>query len=167
MTITAGLFTSASVEWATPQSFFDDLSREFGGFLLDVCATSRNAKCEAYYTRQEDGLSREWTRRNWMNPPYGREIGLWVRRAHEEALRGNQTVALLPARTDTRWFHQFIYGRHKIRLVRGRLKFNDGRTPAPFPSMIVIFGPPSDVDGVQRRTGRQGTPHGVQEPLFR
>ena len=139
MPITSGMMTSATPEWATPQKFFDGLAQEFDGFLLDVCARRKNAKCERYYTEKDDGLRQAWSRKNWMNPPYGREIGRWVRKAHEESLRGNLTVALLPARTDTAWFQDYIYRKHRISFVRGRLKFNDGRNPAPFPSMVVIF----------------------------
>jgi hypothetical protein len=76
-----------------------------------------------------------------MNPPYGKSIIPWIAKAHSEAKIGNLTVALLPARTDTRWFHQYIYRRHKTRFIKGRLKFGRSKNPAPFPSMIVIFKP--------------------------
>lgn len=139
MSINEGLFTSATPEWATPQDFFDELNREFGGFLLDVCATDENAKCRRYFTRRENGLVQKWSKRNWMNPPYGKTIGQWIHKASVEATAGNLTVALLPARTDTKWFHSFIYGRHEVRLVRGRLKFGGSKNSAPFPSMVVVF----------------------------
>ncbi len=139
--ITAALYSSATDEWATPQSLFDRLSAEFGQFILDVCATSQNAKCEKYFTRNTDGLSHSWTKRNWMNPPYGRVIASWVQKADYEAHQGNLTIALLPSRTDTRWFQDYIYRFYEVRFLRGRLKFNDGDMPAPFPSMVVVFAP--------------------------
>ena len=139
MSLNAGLFTSNTPEWATPRTLFNELSDEFGGFRLDVCATPKNAKCSRFYSLREDGLKMPWSKRNWMNPPYGRTIAHWIKRAHEESSRGNQTVALLPARTDTGWFQDYIYKRHEIRFLRGRLKFNDGAMPAPFPSMVVVF----------------------------
>lgn len=133
MPINAGLFSSHTPEWATPQKLFDKLSREFRCFDLDVCATATNAKCERYYTRTDNGLAKAWARKNWMNPPYGREIARWVERAHTEACRGNLTVALLPARTDTSWFQNYIYRKHHVRFLRGRLRFDDGPKPARFP----------------------------------
>jgi len=147
--INAALYSSASEEWATPQSLFDQLSAEFGRFLLDVCATPQNAKCGRFFTRHADGLSHPWTRRNWMNPPYGRTIANWVQKADDEAHKGNLTVALLPSRTDTRWFQDHIYRYYEVRFLRGRLKFNDGDMPAPFPSMVVVFSPVSPFRLVQ------------------
>ena len=75
----------------------------------------------------------------WCNPPYGREIGKWVEKAYNESLAGVTVVMLLPARTDTKWFHDYIYGKAEIRFVRGRLKFGDSKNSAPFPSMVIIF----------------------------
>lgn len=139
--ITQGLFSSATDEWATPQRLFDDLDAEFH-FTLDACATDANAKCERYYTREDDGLVQDWSGEVvWCNPPYGKVIGQWMRKCSEEAKKPNTTiVALLPSRTDTRWFHDFIYNKVKeIRFIKGRLKFNDCKQSAPFPSMIVIW----------------------------
>ena len=119
---------------------FDDLNKSFR-FELDVCATKNNAKCRKFYTKEQNGLIQKWARRNWMNPPYGKQIGLWIAVAHAEALKGKLTIALLPARTDTRWFHDYIYKQYEIRFIKGRLKFGDSKNPAPFPSMIVIFKP--------------------------
>lgn len=134
--ITSGMMTSKTPEWATPQDFFDALDAEFS-FTLDPCATAENAKCLKFYTREQDGLAQDWTgERVFMNPPYGREIGKWVKKAAE----GGLVVALLPARTDTRWFHDYIYGKAEIRFIKGRLRFNDA-DPAPFPSMVVVFRP--------------------------
>jgi len=132
-----GLFTSKTPEWSTPQDLFDKLNDEFH-FDIDVCATKENAKCEYYYTIISDGLKHNWNeQRVWCNPPYGREIGKWVKKASEA--QGGLVVMLLPARTDTRWFHDYIYGKAEIRFIKGRVKFGDGKQSAPFPSMIVVF----------------------------
>ena len=133
------MFSSKTDLWATPQELFDELDKEFH-FELDVCATPENAKCRKFYTKEQDGLAQPWKGRVWCNPPYGREIGQWVRRAFFAAVAGATVVMLLPARTDTRWFHEYIYGKAEVRLIRGRLKFGDARNSAPFPSMVVIFG---------------------------
>ena len=133
-----GLFTSKTPEWATPQAFFDELNKEFG-FTLDPCSTHDNAKCAKHYTREEDGLSKSWGGEIvFCNPPYGRELPQWVEKCRAES-RHATIVMLIPARTDTRWFHEYIYHHAEIRFVKGRLKFNDGKTAAPFPSMIVIY----------------------------
>ena len=133
------MFSSKTDLWSTPQDFFDGLDNEFH-FTLDACALPENAKCERYFTPEQDGLKQEWTGTVWRNPPYGREIGSWVRRAYRSAKTGNATVVmLLPARTDTRWFHEYIYGKSEIRFVKGRLKFGGCQNSAPFPSMVVIF----------------------------
>lgn len=128
-------FSSKTDLWSTPQDFFDKLNEEFC-FTLDACALPENAKCKTYYSPEQDGLKQEWKGCVWCNPPYGRQIGKWV----EKAAKSNSTVVmLLPARTDTKWFHEFIYGKSEIRFVKGRLKFGDAKNAAPFPSMIVIF----------------------------
>lgn len=128
---------SESVEWATPQAFFDELDREFG-FTLDVCATDENHKCENYYTIKDDGLLQPWHGVVWCNPPYGRHIKYWVRKAYETSLTGTRVVMLLPARTDTAYWHDYVM-KGEVRFIRGRLKFNDGKNSAPFPSAVVIF----------------------------
>ena len=127
-------FSSKTPEWETPQTLFDALNKEFR-FTLDPCATKQNAKCRKFYTLKEDGLKQSWKGEQvFMNPPYGREIGAWVKKISEEG-----GVALLPARTDTAWFHDYILGKAEIRFLRGRLKFGDSKNSAPFPSMIVVF----------------------------
>lgn len=131
------MFSSATDLWATPQSFFDALNAEFG-FEVDVCALPENAKCKKYYTPEDNGLAQPWEGVCWCNPPYGREIGKWVQKAAESA-RNATVVMLLPARTDTKWFHRYIYGRAEIRFIEGRLKFGDSKNSAPFPSMVVVF----------------------------
>ena len=134
------IFSSATDLWETPQDFFDGLDREFQ-FGLDACATPENAKCKNFFTQKQDGLSQNWGGYGtiWCNPPYGREIGKWVQKASEESENGETVVMLLPARTDTKWFHNYIYGKAEIRFVKGRLKFGGVKNSAPFPSMIVIF----------------------------
>lgn len=127
-------FSSKTPEWGTPQDLFNQLNAEFN-FTLDPCATKYNAKCPKFFTKEQDGLSKNWSgERVFMNPPYGREIGKWVEKISQQG-----GVALLPARTDTRWFHSHIYGKTEIRFIKGRLKFGDSKNSAPFPSMIVIF----------------------------
>lgn len=129
------MFSSQTDMWATPQGFFDELDREFH-FDCDVCAIPENAKCRKFFTPAQDGLKQEWKGICYMNPPYGRAIGKWVQKAAESA---TTVVCLLPARTDTKWFHEYIYGKAEIRFIKGRLKFGDERNSAPFPSMVVIF----------------------------
>ena len=135
-------FSSATDQWATPQGFYEDLHAEFG-FGLDVCATPDNAKCDRYFTREIDGLSQEWTGVCWMNPPYGRVIGDWMRKAWESAQRGATVVCLVPSRTDTRWWHDYAM-RGEIRYVKGRLRFGDAKANAPFPCAVVIFRPQAE-----------------------
>ncbi len=132
------MFSSKTDMWATPQEFFDKLNQEFD-FTLDVCAISENAKCEKFFTPEMNGLKQEWNGVCWCNPPYGREIGKWVEKAYIASTCGATVVMLLPARTDTKWFHDYIYNKAEIRFVKGRLKFGNSKTAAPFPSMIVIF----------------------------
>lgn len=132
------MFSSKSNEWATPQVLFDKLDREFH-FTLDPCATPENAKCKKYYTESDDGLAQDWTNETvFCNPPYGREIAKWVKKA---ATTKALTVMLIPARTDTTYFHDYIYKKEgvEVRFIRGRLKFGDSKSGAPFPSMIVVF----------------------------
>lgn len=139
--MTKAMFSSATDMWATPQAFFDKLNAEFG-FTLDPCALPSNAKCTKYYTPTDNGLLQDWQGEIvFCNPPYGRAIYDWVRKCSEEASKPNTTVvALIPARTDTRYFHEFIYHKAKeIRFVKGRLKFGNAQTAAPFPSMVVVF----------------------------
>jgi phage N-6-adenine-methyltransferase len=132
-------FSSRTDEWETPQALFDALHAEFN-FTLDPCATAENAKCDKFYTRAEDGLSQSWGGYVFMNPPYGRAIGNWMKKALESALAGATVVCLVPARTDTAWWHDFAT-QGEIRFLRGRLKFGGCQNSAPFPSAVVIFRP--------------------------
>ena len=134
---TEGMKTSLRDDWATPQWLFDKLNDEFH-FDLDPCANEQNHKCENYFTKEQDGLTKKgggW--RVFCNPPYGRQIGKWMQKCCEEG-RKTLVVALVPARTDTKWFHEYVLGKAEIRFIKGRLSFDEqGR--APFPSMIVIY----------------------------
>lgn len=134
------MFSSKTDQWETPKDFFDDLDALFH-FTLDACALPENAKCEKYFTPEMDGLKQEWGGVVWCNPPYGREIGRWVEKGYLSAKNGCTVVMLLPARTDTKWFHEYCYMNRfaTVRFVKGRLKFGGSRNSAPFPSMVVIF----------------------------
>ena len=132
-------FSSRTDEWATPQILFDQLHAEFG-FTLDPCATPENAKCPHFFTKAHDGLLQAWGGVVFMNPPYGRVIKAWMKKAFESAQAGATVVCLVPARTDTSWWHDFAM-KGEIRFLRGRVKFGDGRNSAPFPSALVIFRP--------------------------
>lgn len=129
------MFSSKTDMWETPEAFFRALDAEFH-FTLDVCAVPENAKCRVFYTPEQDGLAQKWEGCCWCNPPYGREIGKWVKKAAEAECT---VVMLLPARTDTAWFHDYVYGKAEIRFVRGRLKFGGSKNSAPFPNLVAIF----------------------------
>ncbi|HCI3536395.1 TPA: adenine methyltransferase [Acinetobacter baumannii] len=125
--------------WATPQNLFDALDQIFN-FDLDVCALPENAKCERYFTPELDGLKQEWTGTCWMNPPYGREISLWIEKAVETANNGHTVVGLLPVRTDVVWWQEHILHR-EIHYIKGRLKFGGSKHNAPFGCALVVFRP--------------------------
>lgn len=133
------LFESGSDEWETPKDVFERLNEEFG-FNLDPCATMENRKCDMYYTKKDDGLTKNWGGYTvFCNPPYS-QIAKWVEKCYREGCKDKTTVVMLiPSRTDTRYFHDYILNRAEIRFIKGRLKFSDSKTGAPFPSMIVIF----------------------------
>jgi phage N-6-adenine-methyltransferase len=134
-------FSSGDDEWSTPQRFFDGLNAEFG-FTLDPCSTDQNAKCKKHFTAFENGLVQNWSNDIvFMNPPYGRHIGRWMKKAYDSAKMGATVVCLIPARTDTHWWHTYAM-RGEIRLLYGRLKFGDAKNSAPFPSAVVVFRPP-------------------------
>lgn len=143
MSINKGMMSCKTVECETPQHVFDVLDKEFH-FALDVCASLENAKCRDYYTKSCDGLTHSWLvpegKSVWMNPPYGRAVVAWMRRAATE-VRVNALVCLVAARTDTAWWHEYAMKADEIRFVRGRLRFGCGRGPAPFPSAVLVFYP--------------------------
>lgn len=129
-------FMSKTDNWATPQDLFDSLNEEFN-FTLDPCASDDNHKCDKYFTVADDGLLQDWSNDTvFMNPPYGRVIGNWIKKAYES---NTTVVCLVPARTDTRWWHDYIIDNVEVRFIKGRLKFGNSVNPAPFPSAIVIF----------------------------
>ncbi len=138
-------FSSKDQTWETPLDFYEDLNKEFN-FTLDPCCTPQTAKCKIWFTKADDGLSRSWMNHIvFMNPPYGREIKHWIKKAHDEYIKGSCTVvALIPSRTDTRYWHDYIFplyyeGKIQIRFLKGRLKFGDHKDPAPFPSALIIY----------------------------
>lgn len=135
------MFSSKTDLWSTPWDFFEKLNDEFH-FTLDPCSTHENAKCYKHFTIEEDGLLQDWGNEVvFCNPPYGRQIKDWVKKAYDESQKDNTTVVMLiPARTDTIYFHEYIYHKAEIRFIKGRLKFGDAKNSAPFPSMVVIFG---------------------------
>jgi len=130
------MFSSKTDLWSTPQDLFNKYNEKYH-FETDVCALPENAKCEKFFTPEIDGLKQEWTGVCWCNLPYGRQIGEWVEKACKSYAI---VVMLLPARTDTKWFHDYCLQYGKIEFLRGRLKFGGCKNPAPFPSMIVVFG---------------------------
>ena len=130
------LYSSRTDEWETPQDVFDALDAEFH-FTLDPACTDDNAKCAKHYTKEQDGLKQSWDGETvFLNPPYGRDIAKWMQKAY--GVRGT-VVALIPARVDTAWFHDWVYGKAEIRFIRGRLKYGGAKNNSPFPSMIVIY----------------------------
>ena len=134
------MFSSATPEWETPAWLFNSLDAEFS-FTLDPCSTDENAKCDLHFTKSDDGLCKDWGDHNvFMNPPYGRVIGDWMKKAYESSRHGATVVCLVPARTDTKWWHQYAM-KGEIRLLRGRVRFVGGEHSAPFPSAIIIFRP--------------------------
>lgn len=138
-------FSSKTDMWATPQDLFDKLNAQFG-FTLDVCAIEENAKCSKFLSPNVDGLACDWKDNIcWMNPPYGRGIAKWVKKAYESTLpdwqhSGAIVVCLLPARTDTKWWHDYVIPHGAVEFLKGRLKFGGHKNNAPFPSAIVVFG---------------------------
>lgn len=154
------MFSSKYDAWATPQDFFDKINSIYS-FDIDVCAEPDTAKCSHYFTKEMNALEIDWKAEGdrffdasptcFMNPPYGRQIGVFIKKAYEESLKGCEVVCLLPARTDTKWFHEYCK-KGEIEFIKGRLKFgtpayweSKGKKPeaAPFPSMVVVFNPRS------------------------
>ena len=134
------MFESKNECWQTPQVLFDRLNEEFN-FDIDVAASESNAKCNRFFTEKENALLKEWNGTCWCNPPYGKKIPFFIRKAYEESNKGNTIVCLIPARTDTRYWHDYVMFADEVRLVKSRIKFDGGTTKnsAPFPSAIVVF----------------------------
>lgn len=137
--ISKALFSHESDEWGTPSALFQQLDQEFN-FTLDACANAENHKCPKYFDKYQDGLQKNWSNEVvFCNPPYS-QIGKWCEKCYKEWKYHNVTIVLLiPSRTDTRYFHEYIYNKAELRFIRGRLHFNDSKNSAPFPSMICIF----------------------------
>ncbi len=135
-------FSSKSNEWYTPQYLFDELNEKYQ-FTLDPCASHENAKCDKYFTIEDDGLTKDWSKDIvFMNPPYGRNIKHWIKKAYEESVKGATVVCLIPARTDTTYWHDYIFNNaYNIKFLKGRIKFGGASNSAPFPSAIVVFKP--------------------------
>lgn len=136
--------TSNTSEWETPQDLFDRLDQAFA-FTLDVCTTPDNAKCPQFYTLRDNGLHQKWRGRVWMNPPYGRGIDAWLKKAIAAADQGALIVALLPVRTDTKWWQDLVVPHALVYYLRGRLTFLGGNSNAPFGSALAIYFPRPDV----------------------
>jgi len=136
------MMSSKKMDWQTPQAFFDKLNQEFG-FTLDPATNGTNALCPKFFTEAQDALAQSWQGETcYVNPPYGRVLKNWIRKAYEESQDPNTTVVMLiPARTDTKYWHEYVMQASEIRFVQGRLKFGGGQTddPAPFPSAVVVF----------------------------
>ena len=140
MNITKGLTSTGNIVAETPKYLFDRISSIFN-FSLDVCALPENAKCESYYTPEDDGLSKPWRGWVWCNPPYGREISSWVKKAYEESQKeyNSFVLMLLPARTDTKWWWEYVQGKATLFFIKGRVKFGDHNVGAPFPSVLALY----------------------------
>lgn len=148
MAINRALFMSNKDDWETPRELYESLDAEFH-FTLDAASSDANALCEKHFTVYDDGLKQSWQGETvWCNPPYGRQIRKWIQKADDEAKNGTTTVMLIPARTDTKWFHDFVYGKYEMRFIRGRLRFCVSgvayKWNAAFPCMLVIFKKTTD-----------------------
>ena len=133
-------FSSKSNEWNTPDDLYNKLNNEFN-FTLDPCTNGENNKCEKFYTEKENGLIKDWSKDIvFMNPPYGRQISQWIEKAYNESLKGSKVVCLIPSRTDTKYWHNFIFNKaSEVRFIKGRLKFGNSKNSAPFPSAIIVY----------------------------
>mgnify|MGYP003649001913 CR=1 FL=1 len=136
--INKALMSSIKSDWETPDDFFNNMNVKYGAFTLDVCADKNNTKCKKYYDVDADGLNQVWSGICWMNPPYGKDIKKWMKKAYEESLRGVKITCLVPARTDTVWWHDYAM-KGDITFIRGRLKFKGAKHSAPFPSALITF----------------------------
>ena len=140
MAYNEALVSSKTNEWETPMKLFNSLNEEFN-FTLDPCCTKENAKCKKYYTIEDNGLIQDWSNdRVWMNPPYGYQTSEWINKAYRESLKGATVVCLIPARTDTSYWHDIIFKyAAQIRFIRGKIKFGGSKWTAPFASALIVF----------------------------
>lgn len=144
-----GKFESTKQDWETPAELFKGLDDEFH-FTLDAAASAKNTKVpRAYFSKSRDGLRQDWGQHLvWINPPYGdrgRPISAWVRKAYEASLSGATVVLLIPARTNTNWFHSFCLAKAEVRFLRGRPKFSGTKHGLPQPLCLIVFRPPRAV----------------------
>ena len=141
------MFSSKTGNWATPQDFFNKLDWRFGPFDLDPCASPHNTKCANFFTEAENGLEKNGQGFTcFVNPPYGRGIDKWIEKGYNEAMKSEtKVVMLIPARTDTKYWHKYVMKADEVYFVKGRLKFGDSENSAPFPSAVVVF------DGTNRQ----------------
>jgi phage N-6-adenine-methyltransferase len=133
-------FMSRKQDWTTPRPFFDYWNTRYN-FTLDAAAEPHNALCDRYYTTEDDALTQDWEGTVWVNPPYSAGIGKWVGKAYEEARKGATVIMLIPARTETRWWHTYVMQAAEVVLIKGRMRFGGSPINAPFPSCVVIFNP--------------------------
>jgi len=157
MAINDSLFTCKSTDWGTPPDFFAMLEGIFGPFTLDPAANKHNAKCPIYYTEKDNGLTKDWKGRVFLNPPYGMETGDWMNKAYHEAVvhrNAEMVVCLVAARTDTQWWHAYCMQADELYFVKGRLKFSGSQNSAPFPNAVVVFRNPS-MHPAWARTGKR------------
>jgi phage N-6-adenine-methyltransferase len=133
-------FHSKSTEWETPNELYHALDQEFH-FTLDVAASPQNTKCNRFLSKETDALTQDWNGTCWMNPPYGRDVPKWLQKAIHESRRGVTTVCLIPARTNTAWFHELCFQQAEVRFIKGRPKFGDADHGLPFPLAVVIYRP--------------------------
>ena len=158
MALIAAMVSSKTNEWETPQDLFDKLNKEFQ-FTLDPCATTQNAKCKKYYTLETNGLYQDWSKDIvFMNPPYGGNTGLWIKKAFDESKRGAVIVCLIVSSTDRSYWHDYIFPyASEIRFLRGRIKFGEAKSTAPFASSVVIFkGSKSKIVYYKKSIGHEG-----------
>lgn len=133
------MFSSETNEWSTPQGFYNVLNYYFN-FTLDPCSDGINNKCSKYYTIETNGLTQDWSNEIvFCNPPYGRELSIWVEKCYNEAQKRVKIALLIPARTDTKYQHNYCFNADYIWFIKGRLKFGDAKNAAPFPSQLVLF----------------------------
>lgn len=151
-------FSSNTQEWYTPREFLAALAEEFGPFTLDPCATPESTAADRFFTKDDDGLAQSWANETvFLNPPYGYGIGKWIQKAYEEfALHGATVVALIPAKTETRWWHDYVMLADEIRFIKGRMRFSGSAINAPFPSCVVVWNSWSDLPPTFSAIGRDG-----------
>ncbi|GAI17513.1 unnamed protein product [marine sediment metagenome] len=133
------IFKSESTEYETPKEIFEPLQKEFD-LRLDVCATKENAKCELFFTKEEDALSKDWNENFWMNPPFSRNLKKWVQKAYEESEKGVTGVLLLPVGSNTLWWHKYIIDtKAEVRFLKGEIKFSNQKRGLWLPFAIIIY----------------------------